>query len=174
MDNFAVTLAAGGARRGKERPPVLQVSLLFALAHFVMFSGGWLLGTGIGHWVHAFDHWVAFAILAFIGGRMVQEAFSHEEDVARFTSIHSFKTRLLLAVATSVDAWMVGMGLSFTHAPFWFTAQVMVLFVFITSYGGFWLGAWLGKKLGPVMEGIGGVLLMLIGVKLLLEGLGIW
>ena len=173
MDNFAVTLAAGAARRDAPIRLVWQISILFAAAHFITFSGGWLIGTGLGHLIHAIDHWIAFAILTFIGLRMIQEA-RQDHPTKQFDSLHTFKTQLLLAAATSVDAWMVGMGLSFTHASFWLIAQVMIGCVFVTSWLGFSIGAWLGRKLGPLMEGIGGIILILIGVKLLLEGLGFW
>ncbi len=172
MDNFAVTLAAGASRRSFKKSLILQISFLFTLAHLIMFSGGWLLGRGIGFWIHAIDHWIAFIILTFIGIRMIQESRETKPD-SKFQSLHTLKTRLLLAAATSVDAWMVGMGLSFAKAPFWWTVAIMMLCVFITSWVGFKLGAWLGRKIGPVMETCGGIILILIGVKLLLEGMGI-
>lgn len=173
MDNFAVTLAAGGAQRHAPKRLMLQISVLFALAHFITFSGGWLLGTGVGHLIHAVDHWIAFVILAFIGVHMIYEAREAYGE-KQFDSLAAFKTQLLLAAATSIDAWMVGLGLSFTNAPFWLTVGVMAGCVFATSWIGFGIGGWLGRKLGPVMEQVGGVILILIGVKLLIEGLGIW
>jgi putative Mn2+ efflux pump MntP len=81
---------------------------------------------------------------------------------------------VLLAVATSIDAWLVGMGLAPTKMPWGLMAATMVVFVFITSWIGFYFGMWLGKKFGQRMEMVGGVVLILLGVKLLLEGLGIW
>ena len=169
MDNFAVTLAAGAAQRNAPKRLVLQISLLFATAHFLTFSGGWIIGTGLGRLIHAIDHWIAFVILAFIGVHMIKES-REEHSQKQFSSLGTFKTQLLLAAATSVDAWMVGMGLSFTQAPFWLTVQVMIGCVFLTSWFGFSIGSWLGRKLGPIMETIGGITLILIGVKLLLEG----
>ena len=173
MDNFAVSLAAGTIRPVPKLPVIFRMSALFTLAHFVMFSGGWLLGNGIGPWIHTLDHWLAFAILCFIGVHMMKEAREHHKPISTET-LRSLKMCLFLAAATSVDAWMVGMGISLARAPFWLPASVMAGCVFLTSYGGFKMGAWMGKKLGPVAEITGGVLLILIGVKLLLEGLGIW
>lgn len=172
MDNFAVSLAAGTIRPAPKLATVLKMSGLFALAHFVMFSTGWLLGSGIGTWIRAIHPWIAFAILCFIGVRMLQEAKEQHKPISANT-LRSVKMCLLLAAATSIDAWLVGMGLSFARAPFWLTVSVMAGCVFITSWAGFKMGAWMGQRLGSVAERIGGVLLILIGVKLLLEGLGI-
>ena len=173
MDNFAVSLAAGTLRPAPKLPTILKMSALFTAAHFIMFGTGWLVGHEIGPWIHAFDHWLAFGILCFIGGRMLKEANEQHKPISEQT-LRSLKLCLLLAAATSVDAWMVGMGMSFTKAPFWLTVGVMMGCVFLTSWAGFKMGAWMGKKLGTAAETVGGILLILIGVKLLLEGLGIW
>lgn len=172
MDNFAVSLAAGTIRPAPNLFTVLRISALFALAHLGMFSGGWLLGQGIGIWMHAVDHWIAFVILCLIGIHMFKEARSSRSSVSTDT-LRSFKMCLFLAAATSVDAWMVGMGMSFAQAPFWLTVNVITGCVFLTSWIGFKTGAWIGRKFGVAAEMLGGILLILIGVKLLLEGLGI-
>ena len=174
MDNLAVTVAAGCAAR--QRIPAreeLTASLGFALAHLVMFSGGWGLGAGVGRWVKQYAPWVAFVILLFIGAHMVWEALEKDSHEKVPTALHG-KTLLWLALATSMDAWLVGMGLSFTRAPFALTVICMTGFVFATSWVGFYFGAWLGEKFGRRMEALGGLVLMGLGVKLLLEGLGIW
>ena len=174
MDNLAVTIASGCPHQNKIPLTYIgKVSALFAVAHFIMFSVGWLGGAGVGRYIGAVDHWIAFAILAFIGARMVKEARNpqDEEDVC---VLHSFKTLLALSVATSLDALLVGIGLAFTEAPFWVTVLTLTACVFVTSWAGFYLGAFLGRKFGKVMEALGGLALILIGLKLLLEGLGIW
>ena len=174
MDNLAVTVAAGCAAH--RRVPVgfaLKAGGLFSVAHLIMFTGGWLLGSGVGHYVDAFDHWLAFGILVFIGGRMVKESFHSHDEAEKLTGLAG-RTLWWLALATSIDAWLVGMGLSFTQAPFGLTAITLTAFVFITSWIGFYLGIWLGEKFGQRMEAVGGIVLALLGVKILLEGLGIW
>lgn len=174
MDNFAVTIASGCSHHNTvSKGYIFQVSALFSLAHFVMFSAGWLCGEGVGRLIGAVDHWVAFFILAFIGFRMVKESreAKAENDVCL---IHSFKTLAVLSVATSVDALLVGMGLALTQAPFWLTVWTLVTCVFITSWTGFYLGVFLGRKFGKAMEALGGLALIVIGLKLLLEGVGIW
>lgn len=174
MDNFAVTVASGCCHRLRiPKTYILKVSVLFALAHFAMFSAGWLFGAGAERYIGAVDHWIAFLILVFIGGRMIKESRGKQEKEDA-CELHSLRTLLALAVATSVDALLVGMGLAFTAAPFWPTVWTLSACVLATSAAGFWLGAFLGRKFGKIMEALGGVVLIVIGLKLLLEGLGIW
>lgn len=177
MDNFAVTIAAGCAEHCRLRMrTVLGVSLSFALAHFVMFSAGWLCGAQLGKHIDRFDHWIAFAVLAFIGGRMIKGAFEPvtEEESSQLCRLNTPKTILALAIATSLDALLAGVGISFTPAPFGLTVGALAVCVLATSCCGFWLGAQLGRRFGKVMEALGGAALVGIGLKLLLEGLGIW
>lgn len=177
MDNFAVTIAAGCAEHCRLRiRTVLAVSLSFALAHFVMFSAGWLCGAQLGKHIDRFDHWIAFAVLAFIGGRMIKGAFEppQKDESAELCRLNTPKTIVALAIATSLDALLAGVGISFTPAPFGLTAGALAVCVLVTSCSGFWLGALLGRRFGKVMEALGGGALVFIGVKLLLEGLGIW
>lgn len=174
MDNFAVTIASGCCHR--ERVPAayaLKVGVMFTLAHFIMFSAGWLCGAGAGHFIGAVDHWIAFLILSFIGGRMIKESRA-EEAAPDVCSLHSFKTLCVLSVATSLDALLVGMGMAFADSSFWPLVWMLSACVLLTSVTGFYLGAWLGRKFGKIMEAAGGAVLVFIGVKLLLEGLGIW
>ncbi len=172
MDNFAVTLAAGATRISFPGKTVWRVSFLFAAAHFMMFSGGWLLGSGVGRWIYTFNYWIASSVFIFIGIRMIQETFSTQPP-EKFRSLHTFHTRFLLAIATSLDAWLMGLGLSFTQISFWTTVLTLSGCVLITSYGGFRIGAWLGRQIGKTAEATGGIILILMGVKWLLQGLGI-
>lgn len=174
MDNWAVTIASGCSHHEAiAKSYIFKVSALFAAAHFLMFSGGWLCGAGVGKYIGAVDHWIAFIILVFIGVRMVKESRQNQPETDVCT-LHSFKTLCVLAVATSLDALLVGMGLAFTAAPFWATVLMLAACVFVTSWSGFYVGAYLGRKFGKVMEALGGAVLILIGMKLLLEGVGIW
>lgn len=177
MDNFAVTIAAGCAEHCRLRVrTVLGVSFAFALAHFVMFSSGWLCGAQLGKHIDRFDHWIAFAVLAFIGGRMIKGAFEpvKEDSSLDVCRLNTPKTIIALAVATSLDALLAGVGLSFTPASFGLTTGALAVSVMLTSCCGFWLGAQLGRRFGKTMEALGGVALVGMGVKLLLGGLGIW
>ena len=173
MDNLAVTVAAGCAARGHVPwRDELRASTAFALAHLVMFSAGWLLGVGVGKLIHSYALWVSCGILVWIGARMMWEARPSAEPEKTVRS-WDIKSLILIAAATSIDAWLVGMGLALTQGPWLLMAVTMVLFVFVTSWIGFYFGAWLGEKFGRRMEMIGGLVLALLGVKMLLEGLGI-
>lgn len=174
MDNLAVTVAAGCAARGHVPwRDELRASSAFALAHFVMLSVGWLFGLELGKLLHAYAVWVSFGILVWIGTHMMWEGRPgvEPEETVRSWDV---KSLLLLALATSMDAWLVGMGLAPTNTPWALMAATMVVCVFLTSWIGFYFGAWLGKKFGQRMEMLGGLVLIILGVKLLLDGLGIW
>ena len=174
MDNLAVTIAAGCAVRNRlSVREEIKASLCFALAHLIMFCGGWGLGSGVGRWVHQYAPWVAFGILAYIGVHMIREAYEPSEGEKINAALRG-KTLWWLMLATSMDAWLVGMGLALTRASFTLTVLFMTVFVFATSWVGFYFGAWLGEKFGRRMEVLGGGVLIGLGVKLLLEGLGIW
>ena len=171
MDNLAVTVSAGCSRSTQRSGrAILQVSVLFVLAHFIMFSLGFEGGV-LAHAGRTLGAWVACGILVFIGVRMIINAHAEENDSSIFTSL---KTQLALAVATSLDALFVGAGLALVQAPFWQTQLALMSCVFVTSLGGFYLGHYLGKHLGPKMEIVGGCVLVVLGVKVLLEGVGIW
>ena len=108
MEKLPVTIASGCSHQKKIPLSYIgKVSALFAVAHFMMFSVGWLGGAGVDRYIGAVDHWIAFGILAFIGARMVKEA--QNPQVEKETGVlHSFKTLLALSLATSLDALLVG------------------------------------------------------------------
>ena len=172
MDNLAVTVSAGCSRQlTGHRRTIWQISVLFALAHFVMFSlgfeGGILLHAG-----QIIGKWIAGAILCFIGVRMIQSACKAAPSV-HDKILSSLYAQLLLAVATSVDALLVGAGLALSSASFWQTNLFLVICVFSTSLCGFYLGRYLGQKFGRVVEVTGALVLVGFGAKMLLEATGI-
>ena len=174
MDNFAVALASGCSRRGAlPLSRILLVGGSFTLAHIVMLSIGWLGGWELGQRMDRWDHWVAFILLAFVGLKMIKESLENEPAVD-FSKAVSWRIVVGLSVATSLDALGVGIALSLENAPFWTTLVLMAVCVFITSYAGFLLGQLLGQRFGKIMEIIGGLVLIGLGTKILLSGLGIW
>lgn len=174
MDNFAVTLASGCGRSG--RLPVhriLGVGICFTLAHVVMLSIGWFGGWELGQRINRWDHWIAFLMLAFVGIKMIKESLENKPALDVTKSL-TWKMMLFLSAATSLDALGVGVALSLENAPFWMTLLFMAGCVFLTSCAGFVLGQLLGRRFGKIMEVAGGLVLIGLGTKILLNGLGIW
>lgn len=173
MDTFAVTIASGCAcGRSLRFKHIFSVSACFVLAHVIMLSTGWFCGKELGRFIDKVDHWLAFLVLCFIGIKMVKEAFEKKQE-PQLCQLISFKTILVLAVATSLDALLVGVALSLTAAPYFLTLFSMMGCVFVTSYIGFYLGNFLGRRFGTWMEVLGGIALAAVGTKVLLSGLGI-
>lgn len=174
MDNFAVTLASGCAHRCiLPTRRVLLVAACFMLAHMIMFGTGWLGGWELGQWMNRWDHWVAFALLVFVGIKMIGESLQNK-PAPDFSQVLSWRMLVFLSLATSLDALGVGVALSLENAPFWMTFIFMAVCVFLTSCAGFELGRRLGQRFGKVMEILGGLVLIGLGTKILLSGLGIW
>ncbi len=172
MDNLAVALAAGSVRCQAPRWILLQLSTLFALAHFAMFSLGYAGGRGVQH-LRAVGPWLGCVILVILGVHMV--VVSRTDDSVNVTPIlfSSRRVQITLAVGTSLDALFAGAGLAISSWPFWSTVLAITGCVFATSWGGFYMGNRLGRMFGRNMETAGGLVLILLGAKLLLGGAGI-
>ena len=173
MDNFAVSLASGCGRNGPLHvSKILLVSISFVLAHIIMLSVGWFGGWELGQHISRWDHWIAFLLLAFVGFKMLKEALENEL-APDFSQTLPWKIIIGLSIATSLDALAVGVALSLEDASFWMTLTFMAVCVFVTSYAGFLLGQLLGRRFGKAMEVLGGLVLIGLGTKILLNGLGI-
>lgn len=171
MDNMAVTVSAGCSHRSHVPYQLAgQISLLFSLAHLVMFSVGFEGGV-LAHAGQKVGAWIACTLLVVIGVRMIQNAF-HPDEVQKGI-FASLKMQLFLAIATSLDALFVGAGMGLSHAAYWQTVLAVTGCVFVTSWSGFYAGHYLGKKFGPKMEIAGGCVLIFLGIKVLLDGIGI-
>jgi putative Mn2+ efflux pump MntP len=170
MDATAVAAARGCVMLRVRLTAVLQISLLFGLAQAVMPALGWLLGKQAGHYLQEYDHWFAFVVLGALGLKMLHEAYQKEQlEDAR--SLGGIFTLLALAVATSVDAFAVGVTLPLLEAPFVLTIATIGLVTFVLSAAGVLLGRRFGSMLGRKFDAFGGVVLILIGVKILIEHL---
>jgi len=168
MDNFTVSLACGCGPAVKTRD-IIKCGAVFALAHIIMFSAGWSGGEIANRFIGGVDHWLAFFLLLFIGGKMIKEAFSAQEECLNIFA--SAREIILVSLATSMDALAVGVSLSIADVNFIFALSSMALFVFITTLLGFKLGGKLSAKFGKRAEIAGGVVLIGIGLKILLDGL---
>jgi len=173
MDNLAVTIAAGAVcALAPKRSKVYEIAGLFTLAHFIMFSFGFLGAERVAPTLGKIAPWLACIVLVYIGLGMMWQAWrNHSTD--NMIMFFSLKKKILLALATSMDAFLVGTSFGFTYSVFWQIIVMLTGCVFITSVCGFKIGDVLGKKFGRWMEAAGGAVLVLLGIKLLLEVQGI-
>ena len=172
MDAFAVSVCKGLGMRKMQYVQALVIGLFFGGFQALMPAVGYLLGSTFEQYITAVDHWIAFVLLCFIGGNMIREALSKDEE--KLDASFSFKTMLLLAIATSIDALAV--GITFALLPD-VNIAAAVLFIgattFILSAIGLKVGNVFGTKYKSKAELAGGVILILIGTKILLEHLGV-
>ena len=172
MDAFAVSVCKGLSTQKLKAKHYLTVGAWFGGFQALMPTLGYLLGSSFEMYINKFDHWIAFILLAAIGGNMIKESFDKEED--KLDDSFAFKTMLLLAVATSIDALAV--GITFALLPD-VNIVAAVCFIgattFILSAVGLKVGNIFGLKYKNKAEFVGGAILILIGLKILLEHLGI-
>jgi putative Mn2+ efflux pump MntP len=177
MDCFTVSIVSGIIlqKQGNQYPSVMRMAFLFGFFQAMMPLLGWL---GVSHfqtYMEAYDHWIAFCLLAFIGGKMVKESFDDEEE--QHFNPCKLKTQLLLAIATSIDALAIGISFACTgyNALSQLTLPLIIigLVSFLFSIIGYHLGRTFGKtitrRLKP--ELVGGAILIIIGVKILISHL---
>jgi len=163
MDAFAVAIGLGS--KGAGRSLGLKIALFFGAFQGLMPLIGYLGGRELLHWVADYDHWIAFALLALIGAKMIYEGLQgdDEETVGALTD----KALLMLSIATSIDAMAAGFSLTLLDVRPWLACVVISVTTFAFSWAGVQIGrrsgAWLGKK----AEIFGGIVLILIGIKML-------
>ncbi len=170
MDAFAVSVCKGLSVKRLSPKHALLVGIYFGGFQFLMPVIGYLLGFRFEHIITNIDHWIAFVLLAFIGGNMIKESFGKSEEL---NDDFSFKTMLMMAVATSIDALAVGITFAFLSVRILPAAGLIGITTFIISGAGIYIGNVFGAKYKSRAELAGGVILILIGVKILLEHLGI-
>ena len=170
MDAFAVSVCKGLSVRKVRLRHLLLAGLYFGGFQFLMPVIGWLLGVRFEHLIQSVDHWIAFGLLSIIGLSMIRESRSGAEEL---NDDFGFRTMLLLAVATSIDALAVGVTFAFLEVQILPAALLIGLTTFLLSALGTWIGHVFGLRWKAWAERIGGIILILIGLKILLEHLGI-
>ena len=170
MDAFAVSICKGLAMKKMSWKNAGLAGLYFGGFQMFMPLVGYLLGTGFRDKITSIDHWIAFVLLAFIGINMIKEAFSDEEDA---DSSFDVKTMLILAVATSIDALAVGVTFAFLNVQILPAVSLIGVTTFVLSAVGVRVGNVFGSRYKSKAELAGGIILVLMGVKILLEHLGI-
>jgi manganese efflux pump family protein len=170
MDAFAVALASALALPHLTGRHLFRFSWHFGLFQALMPIIGWFAGMTIQKWIVAFDHWVAFALLGLVGGRMLWEAYHPDEKTENGDPTKGWSL-VLLSVATSIDALAVGLTLAMLDVSIWIPALIIGLVAGVLTIAGMLLGRHLGKHWGKRVEVLGGVVLIGIGVKILVEHL---
>lgn len=174
MDAFAVSVCKGLAMKEIRFKHLVTVGAWFGGFQALMPAVGYFLGTAFERYIVSIDHWIAFVLLSIIGGNMIKESLSDEEEAADGSL--SFKIMLIMAVATSIDALAVGITFAFlidSVANLIFAFLSIGIITFILSTAGVKIGNIFGVKYKSKAELTGGIILILIGVKILLEHLGV-
>ncbi len=171
MDACAVAISNGLKMKKFNIRQAFGAALMFALFQAVMPVIGWAVGIQFSGYIDKFDHWIAFALLVFLGGKMIVDSFGKEkEDTAGGLGI---KRLLVQAVATSIDALAVGVTFSFSDVNIWISVLIIGAITLVLSLLGAYCGFRIGTKLKSKAEIFGGIVLIIIGIKILLEGLGV-
>lgn len=169
MDAFAVSIGKGLALPRVRYRHALCAGLWFGGFQALMPVAGYLLGSAFAAFVEAWDHWISFILLAYIGINMIKEAF--ESKVESKDKGFAIRIMFLLAVATSIDALAVGVSLAFLNASILSSAMVIGFTTFLFSAAGVYIGNLFGNRYRKTAECIGGVILIVIGIKILIEHL---
>lgn len=171
MDAFAVSVCKGLSMKKMNWKKGCIVALYFALFQAIMPTIGFLLGTTFTELVTQIDHWLTFILLVVIGANMLKEAFSKENE--RLNDEVNFKTMIILALATSIDALAIGITFAFLNVNLLFSISIIGIITFVLSLIGVKIGNTFGYKYEKKAEAFGGIILILLGIKILLEHLQI-
>ncbi len=169
-DAFAVSVCKGLAQKDVEPKHMLICGAYFGGFQALMPLVGYYLGTAFYKFISAIDHWIAFALLAIIGIIMIVSSREEKKESASFRP----SSMLPLAVATSIDALAVGISLSLVQANIWVSVAIIGVVTFLISAAGVRIGSIFGTKFKSKAEIAGGILLIGLGVKILLEHLGVF
>ena len=171
MDAFSVSLTKGFTLKKITKSQVLWFAIFFGGFQALMPVLGWLGGIQLEWLITTFAPWIAFILLLLIGSNIIRESFSNDEEDS--SDKFSFKELALLAIATSIDAFAVGITYAVLKTDILIPIIMIGVTAFIFTIIGLYLGKKIGNYFGDKFEILGGVILILLGVKILLEGLGI-
>jgi putative Mn2+ efflux pump MntP len=171
MDAFAVSIAAGLSLKTVSFRQTFRLAWHFGLFQALMPIIGWSAGYMLRSYIEQYDHWVAFGLLAFVGGRMIREAFHPDRETREKKDPTKGLTMVLLSVAVSIDALAVGLSLAMIKVTIFFPAGVIGIVALIFTVLGLRLGKRIGgfSHLSMYVEILGGIALLLIGLNILRE-----
>ena len=167
MDSFSVSIANGLATNTFKISKALTIALFFGFFQGLMPVFGWITGGSIADHISVIDHWIAFGLLTFIGIRMIYESITNKPN--NFLKVYTIRVIMILSIATSIDALAVGLSFSFLDISIFFPAIIIGVITFLLSFLGVFVGKRFGKILKNRIEILGGLILIIIGLKILLE-----
>jgi putative Mn2+ efflux pump MntP len=168
-DCFAVALCSGITRRNQSWLKVFPVALSFGIFHAVMPALGWLLGRTVMDHISGFDHWIAFALLAFVGGKLIYESLRRSNDGDKPTDIASGLMLITVSFATSIDALAVGLSFALIDVNIGVASPVIGLVAMTITGAGFVVGKQAGKLVGKRAKTVGGLILLAIAARILIS-----
>ncbi|MEZ4600312.1 MAG: manganese efflux pump MntP family protein [Syntrophotaleaceae bacterium] len=169
MDAFAVALGVGLAVSPLTGRHLFRLGWHFGLFQAMMPVIGWLAGVTLQQYIEAFDHWLALGLLGFVGGKMIYEAFHETDEPKRAGDPTRGMSLVVLSLATSIDALAVGLSLGVLGVSIWFPAAIIGLVAGVLTLVGMLLGQRAGSLLGKRVEVLGGLILIGIGIRIVLE-----
>ncbi len=170
LDAFAVSVSSGVAIRNLKISHALKIAIFFGAFQAIMPLLGWLAGVSVRGVIEKYDHWIAFGILSIIGVKMIYESFKIK-PCDECADPLKFYTLLILAIATSIDALAVGTTFAFLDVVIAVPAMIIGLVTFIVSFAGVYIGDRFGHFFENKIEVLGGLCLIGIGIKILIEHL---
>ena len=174
MDAFAVAIAASVSLGKVSRRQLFRFSFHFGLFQTFMPFLGWLAGSSIARYIYTWDHWVAFVLLAFVGGKAIYEARREttlETEPARKDPTRGWSL-VILSTATSIDALAVGLSFAMLNISIWYPCVIIGIVAALFTLVGMLLGSRVGARFGHRVEILGGIILILIGLKILFDHVG--
>ena len=169
-DAFAVSVSSGIQIKYIKINKALKIALSFSIFQTLMPLIGWWVGLSFRDWISSVDHWVVFGLLNFIGGRMIYESTQEESSDKKFNPLEIY-TLLILSIATSLDALAVGVGFAVLKTSIFAAISVIGIITFFLCFFGVFVGNKFGKLFQNKIEILGGLILIIIGSKILVEHL---
>lgn len=168
-DCFAVAVSAGISGNTRSFLKIVKVGLFFGGFQALMPLIGWLAGRTVIDYIEGIDHWLAFGLLAFIGGKMIWESFHDDEEKRKDRDITRGLTLIVLSVATSIDALAVGLTFAFLEVNIGLACLIIGIVSFAVTIAAFYIGRKAGDLIGRRAEIVGGLVLIGIGIKTVIE-----
>ena len=170
MDAFSVAIAKGVSLREFKVVNALKVALFFGGFQAIMPLIGWVIGERFSTYIATSAHWIAFVLMLLLGSKMIYESITERESEEIESDPIKTSALIVLSIATSIDALLVGFTIALFDTPILLAVTIIGIITFVMCYFGVWLGSKIGGYLGRYATIIGGIILIVIGIFMLLEG----